>query len=163
METIDQTLFTYRRKLPHVLAGASTYHVTFRSKVPLPATARDAVVETIRFGEREHFNLFLGVVMPDHVHLLLFPRELTPGQWRTLPSVMKGLKGASARAVNLILERKGSLWQDESFDRLIRHRREFRNVWRYIARNPVNAGLVKSARDYPWLMYPSEDTLKHIL
>jgi len=76
---------------------------------------------------------------------------------------MKGLKGASSRAVNKGLGRKGSLWQDESFDRIIRNAAEYRGAWNYIWQNPIEAGLANHPEEYPFLLFPSEDSAKHIL
>src|SRR4029077_11813324 len=72
-EIIQKPMLSYdelvirRRKLPHWRSGAKTYHVSFRSKLILPPASRQLAVDAIRKGEEEHFNLFLGVVMPDHV------------------------------------------------------------------------------------------------
>jgi putative transposase len=152
-----------RRKLPHWRSGAKTYHVTFRSRLLIPPAARQLVVDAVRKGEAQHFNLFLGLVMPDHVHLLLFPCESSEGQWRDLSDILQGLKGASARSVNKHLCRRGNLWQDESYDRIIRNRREYRATWNYIWLNPCVAGLTDSPDEYPYLIYPSETSAKRIL
>jgi len=163
MRLIDQELRISGRRLPHWQAGASTYFVTFTSHINLDPSSRQIVCDCIRKGEVEHFNLFIGCVMPDHAHLLLFPREVEPGKWRSLSHVMKGLKGASSRAVNKGLGRKGSLWQDESFDRIIRNAAEYRGAWNYIWQNPIEAGLANHPEEYPFLLFPSEDSAKHIL
>jgi len=41
-------------------------------------------------------------------------------------------------------------WQDESYDHLVRHEREFEKIRRYIEENPVRAGLVSEASEYRW-------------
>jgi len=43
-----------------------------------------------------------------------------------------------------------SFWQDESYDHLVRHEREFGKIRNYIGENPVRAGLVKQAHEYRW-------------
>lgn len=74
--------------------------------------------------------------MPNHVHVLLTP-------YRDLWQVTKWIKGASARRANLILNRSGSpFWQAESFDHWARSSVEFEHILKYIAMNPVRAGLV---------------------
>ena len=159
---IDE-LIIRRRHLPHWRTGAATYFVTFRALFNLSTDARQVVVDTIRRGEVSHFNLFIAAVMVDHVHLILFPLEVEDGQWRDLSQITKGMKGASARAINRLLNRTGNVWQDESYDRIIRNEREMRQTWDYIYLNPVRAGLVEEAEDYPFLIYPSEDSVKRIL
>jgi hypothetical protein len=53
--------------------------------------------------------------------------------------------------VNRALGRGGSLWQDESFDHLLRSDESLRQKAEYICQNPVRAGLVEREEDYPWL------------
>jgi hypothetical protein len=62
----------------------------------------------------------------------------------------EGIKGTSARRINQLLGRKGSLWQDESFDRIMRAE-EFEFKRNYIMANPVDAGLCERPEDYQWL------------
>jgi hypothetical protein len=52
---------------------------------------------------------------------------------------------------NRILGTTGKpFWQDESYDRLVRDEREFARIARYIEMNPVRAGLVTVACEFPW-------------
>jgi len=44
----------------------------------------------------------------------------------------------------------GRVWQEESFDRTTRPD-EFEYYIDYIINNPVKRGLVKNAKDHPWL------------
>ena len=41
-------------------------------------------------------------------------------------------------------------WQDESFDRWIRTEKELAGLIGYVENNPVTAGLVKVAEEWPW-------------
>ena len=43
-----------------------------------------------------------------------------------------------------------SFWQEESYDHLVRHEREFEKIRNYIEENPVRAGLAREAREYRW-------------
>ena len=90
--------------------------------------------------------------MPDHVHLLLRPREVESGLWTDLGKIMKIVKGAGARRINLALGTSGSVWQDESYDRIIRDEQEFEGKWTYMRENPVRAGLVDVPEDYPYFV-----------
>jgi hypothetical protein len=63
---------------------------------------------------------------------------------------MKGIKGSSAYNINRLLGRRGQLWQDESFDRILRSR-EFEYRLNYICANPVDAGLCNRPIEYRWL------------
>jgi hypothetical protein len=50
-----------------------------------------------------------------------------------------------------LLGRTGQpFWQAESYDHSVRDDRESNRIKGYIENNPVKAGLVASAEDYPW-------------
>lgn len=90
--------------------------------------------------------------MPDHVHLLLRPREIAAGIWPDLGKILKLVKGGGARRINLALGRSGSVWQDESYDRIVRDEQEFEEKWNYMRENPVRARLVAEPDDYPFFV-----------
>lgn len=92
---------------------------------------------------------YAGVIMPTHAHLLFKPLENSEGEPFSLPEIMKGIKGSSAYNVNRLLGRKGTLWQPESFDRILR-RGEFEKKLNYILANPIDAGLASRPDEYPW-------------
>ena len=46
--------------------------------------------------------------------------------------------------------RCSQVWQREYWDRFIRNERHFEAAKRYIAMNPVKAGLVDKPKDWPW-------------
>jgi REP element-mobilizing transposase RayT len=82
--------------------------------------------------------------MPNHVHLLATPHV-------EVPRMTKSLKGITAKRANAMLALTGrSFWQDESYDHLVRHEREFEKIRNYIEENPVRAGLVRQADEYRW-------------
>jgi hypothetical protein len=82
--------------------------------------------------------------MANHVHVLLLP--LVP------PSrLLKSLKGSTAREANRLLGRTGEpFWQRESYDHWVRDEAEWNRIAAYIQNNPVKAGLVARAEEYPW-------------
>ena len=91
-----------------------------------------------------HYRLHAFVVMPNHVHLLCTPAV-------ALPKLTKSLKGITAKRANAILALTGSsFWQEESYDHLVRHKREFDRIRNYIEENPVRAELVSEASEYRW-------------
>lgn len=102
------------------------------------------------------YKLWAYVVMSNHVHVLLKPKLVSDAASATeskaaLEDIMKRLKGYSAREANKILDRTGkSFWQTESFDHWVRNEAEFYRIVRYIENNPVKAGLVLVAEDWPW-------------
>jgi putative transposase len=68
-----------------------------------------------------------------------------------MPKLTKSLKGITAKRAHAMLGLTGnSFWQEESYDHLIRHDREFEKIGNYIEVNPVRAGLVREASEYRW-------------
>jgi len=65
--------------------------------------------------------------------------------------VTRAVKKTSARQANLILGRTGqTFWQDKSYDHWVRNAKEFDRIVGYIEGNPVRAGLVEQAEEWPW-------------
>ena len=62
---------------------------------------------------------------------------------------MQAIKGASAHGINKLLNRRGKVWQEESFDRALRKEEQFEEKVYYMLENPVRAGLVSNPLDYP--------------
>jgi REP element-mobilizing transposase RayT len=69
----------------------------------------------------------------------------------SLTQILRGIKGASARAANQLLGRTGTFWMDESYDRIVRNDAEYRAFVGYINDNPKKAGLTA---DQYWLHCP---------
>ena len=81
----------------------------------------NSIAKAIQKGEseRKFYHLHAWVVMPNHVHLLILPKE-------PLPIITRWLKGSTARQANQLLGRTGQpFWQNESLDRWVRNDREF--------------------------------------
>jgi putative DNA methylase len=72
------------------------------------------------------------VVMLDHIHMVFTPLE---GQ--RLSTIMNRVKGASSHLINRAVGRHGRLWQDESFDRIVRASENLRKKCDYVISNPV--------------------------
>ncbi|HET6546743.1 MAG TPA: transposase [Rhodanobacteraceae bacterium] len=89
-------------------------------------------------------RMLAWVLMPDHVHWLV---ELAQGN---LDSVVNRLKSSSAREANRWLHRDGALWARAYQDHALRREENVTAAARYIIANPVRAGLVRHAGDYPF-------------
>jgi putative transposase len=110
-----------------------------------PAIA-DMLSEAIEYNANVlgHYALHVFAVMPNHVHLLASPAV-------ALPKLTKSLKGITAKRANAMLQLTGiPFWQDESYDHMVRHEREFEKIREYIEGNPVRAGLAREASEYRW-------------
>jgi putative transposase len=101
------------------------------------------VVDAIQFHAVKSYELNAYVVMPNHVHLLVTP-EVDPAIF------LRSIKGFSARRINEFLGQTGALWQQESYDHVVRNKEEFGRIRSYIEQNPVRAGLVRDASGFEW-------------
>jgi thiamine-phosphate pyrophosphorylase len=136
-----------RRHLPHWTMAGATYFITFRIKHG-EFTQQEAVqiLDHIKSGDGKFYQLLGAVVMPDHAHALLEPFPQFP-----LSRIMKGTKGVTANLINASRGTSGTIWQDESFDRIMRDQSEFEEKLSYIVDNPVKKELVSDPWDYPAL------------
>jgi putative transposase len=168
-----------QRRLPHIYAIGQPLFATFRLHGSLPAgrefpkesltsgeafVAMDRLLDTARYGPvhlkrpevaglvrasiqhcaQADCDLHAWVIMPNHVHLLMTPHT-------NVSSLLRRLKGYSARQVNQLLRRTGQpFWENESYDLLVRNGEEFRRIENYILTNPVKAGLAGSVEGFPW-------------
>ena len=84
--------------------------------------------------------------MPDHVHLIATPFETI-----SISALLQRMKSVSSHGTNHLLRRRGRLWQDESFDRILRSTEDVRRKAEYIVNNPIRAGLVSQLCEYRWI------------
>ncbi|HZQ95634.1 MAG TPA: transposase [Candidatus Sulfotelmatobacter sp.] len=143
----------YRRNLPHLQRDFKPHFITFvtRSRWTLPDQARDIALSSCRHDHRRKYELYVALVMPDHVHLILTPLvNESAKEMYSLIEIMRGIKGASARAINESLGRHGPVWQEESFDHVLRSSEGLDAKVAYVLQNPVRKGLVADWRSYPW-------------
>jgi REP element-mobilizing transposase RayT len=93
------------------------------------------------------YTLYAYTIMPNHVHLVIKPN--CDGDYTVnLADVLKQIKGATARGINLMLNRTGSVWCHEYYDYWVRSQEEFIRIIEYIRQNPVKAKLVEKPEDW---------------
>jgi len=68
-----------------------------------------------------------------------------------LAEIIPSVKSFSVHQINRLRGSRGSLWQDERYNRIIRDKVEFLEKWRYIINNPVMQELAHRWEGYPWL------------
>ena len=144
----------YRRQLPHLQRDDKPHFVTFctNHRWILPECARTITLECCLHDHGTKLDLWVAVVMPDHVHLIFTP--LVDGQRmavHSLAEITDAIKGASAHKINYALGRKGRVWQVESFDHVLRSSESLDQKVQYLLGNPVRRGLVGRWEDYRWL------------
>ncbi len=123
---------------------------------------KDRFAEYIQAAhERFGFHLYAWVIMPEHVHLLLWPllpsypveiflrdtkRDFASeiiGRWRQL----------NARILSRLIAPDGTtrFWmRGGGFDDNVESQDELANIIEYIHRNPVKRGLVTVPEEWPW-------------
>ncbi len=84
-------------------------------------------------------------LMTNHVHLLL-----TPEDGRACATLMRELGRRYVPYFNSRHGRTGTLWEGRFRSCLVESREYVLACHRYIERNPVRAGMVRSLSDYPW-------------
>jgi putative transposase len=105
-----------------------------------------------RFGVALHAY----VLMDNHFHLLATP-DTTTG----LPQFMQSVGRSYVRYFNDRHGRSGTLWEGRYRSTLIQTDRYLLTCMAYIDLNPVRAGLVSDARDFPWSSHGHYAGLRH--
>jgi REP element-mobilizing transposase RayT len=149
--------YSYWRTLPHCQREGRALFITFTSyhRWKLPDVARDLALESCIHANGRKCDLHGVVVMPDHVHLICTLLSDARGLF-SIPEIMHAIKSESAHSINRALNRRGRVWQDESFDHVLRSGEHLADKIAYILENPVRAGLVPEWREYRWLWCESE-------
>ncbi|HSP35881.1 MAG TPA: transposase [Thermoanaerobaculia bacterium] len=146
----SDTYVTYSR-LPHLAKPGKTFFVTFctYNRFVLPPAARFIVLDDCKRLHERVCWFDIVTVMPDHVHFVV-----TPFDDGVMRLIVGQIKGRNSRLINQLFERRGRLWQRESFDHILRNDESRFAKAEYIRNNPVRAGLVKNPDDYPWTWMP---------
>ncbi|HEY6337274.1 MAG TPA: transposase [Candidatus Sulfotelmatobacter sp.] len=149
--------YEYRRRLPHYQRDERPLFVTFRTfaVTTLSREARTLVLQHCLHDHGTTIRLHVAVVMPDHVHMVFTALRDTEGWTYALPEILRAIKGSSARSINKLSGGKGPVWQDESFDPVLRGDQSLLETVEYLRQNPVRKGLVQRPEDYPWLWVES--------
>ena len=108
-----------------------------------PVLANERTLRALkRAAEKlQDWTLLAAVLMPDHFHVIVVPknREFRVGNFA----------GALKRWMRQELSADWN-WQPGSFDRLLRSSDSLHAKRIYLQENPVRAGLVKQAKDWPY-------------
>ncbi len=120
----------------------------------------------INYGDRgQDRGIALGryVIMPDHIHLFVCGRDdFNLGIWvrglkRVVAAAVAGgrkgdMQGQDSAAVTAAATTAAadSIWQRGFFDHIIRNSESYSAKWDYVCQNPVRAGLVQRADEWPF-------------
>ncbi len=142
------------RHLPHWEEPGATYYVTFALRRPPPVDLTRPDIGRLIVGALRHFDgrryvLYDYTVMPDHIHFILRPLG-PPGESERLSRITQSLKGWLAYRINRLCARSGPLWQDESYDHILRNDADYQEKAGYILDNPSRRGLIADPTEWPW-------------
>jgi len=106
-----------------------------------PVTAA-IVREGFHHFDGQRYELGSYVIMPKHVHAIVRPLafDLFP-----LERILQSWKRFTANRINEQTGGSGPLWQEESFDRIVRDEEHLYRCVQYIASNPARAKLPNDA------------------
>jgi REP element-mobilizing transposase RayT len=105
----------------------------------------DLVQDALLYFDGDRYRLFAWCLMPNHVHVV----AEALGR-HSLSDVIRSWKSFTARKANEQLGRSGTFWHPDYFDRYMRNEEHLDTTIDYVEQNPVKAGLVGNAADWPW-------------
>ena len=125
------------------------YHVTSRgnARQPIFLDDGDRHIFLDRLGEvveSHHWDCHCYCLMTNHFHLLVETPE------PNLSRGMRRLNGHYSQRFNRRHDRVGHVLQGRFTGILVEREAHILELTRYVVLNPVRAGLVGSAEDYPW-------------
>jgi REP element-mobilizing transposase RayT len=139
------------RRLERVWIDQPIYFVTTCSHLRKPILASEPLVQVLikewqDARERHGWAIGRYVIMPDHVHFFCAaeldakPLSIFIGFWKEWTS----------KEIKRLANKPDSIWQDQFFDHVVRSSESYGQKWDYVRENPVRAGLVADANDWPW-------------
>ncbi len=141
----------FLRRLDTVWVERPIYFITTctdkRRKILAAAEVHEILVEVWREAQmRYRWSVGRYVVMPDHVHFFCASEadgtslSMFVGKWKEWTAKY------GARRLGLA----SRLWLTRFFDHVLRTAESYSAKWEYVRENPVRAGLVQHADDWPW-------------
>jgi putative transposase len=136
-------------RLARVVIPGYPHHVTQRGNRRLPTFFSDEDYQAYldlmaEYGAACGLKVLAYCLMPNHVHLVAVPATA-----EALAAAVGEAHRRYTRRVNFREGWRGHLWQERFFSCVLDGRHALAAV-RYVERNPVRAGLVKRAWEWPW-------------
>lgn len=137
-------------RLPRLTLPGYPHHIIQRgnNRQAIFATSGDYEVLLSMFQEhasKSGVAIHAYVLMSNHFHLLA-----TPDTVEGIPSMMQSVGRRYVRHFNQQQGRTGTLWEGRYKSTLIQAEKYLLACMVYIDLNPVRAGMVQDAAEYPW-------------
>ena len=142
---------SHLKRLKFVWSGNPVYFITTctagrRAILVHPEVCRILREEWQGLYQRHGWAVGRFVVMPDHVHFFVSP---VVGHETTLALAIGKWKEWTAKRLISECQFSGPIWQPGFFDHLLRGTESRSQKWEYVWQNPVRAGLVARAEEWP--------------
>jgi len=139
------------RRLNRVWIDDPIYFITTCTQGRRQALAVEpvhAIFREVWANAEKLYGWYVGryVVMPDHVHFFC----ASPAEQTTLSLFVGKWKEWTAKYAHRRLAVPSPLWQAEFFDHVLRSGETYEEKWEYVRQNPVRAGVVARAEDWPY-------------
>jgi REP element-mobilizing transposase RayT len=108
----------------------------------------EIISHALHYHDNVRYQLLAFCIMPNHVHVIINPLLQDNDIIFSISHITYTWKKYSATQINKHMQMKGSLWQSESYDHLIRDQKELFHYLEYVMENPIKAGLV--SKWYEW-------------
>jgi len=90
----------------------------------------DIVKNALLYFEGERYKLGECIIMPNHVHVLVTPIN----KWH-IEKITHTWKSFTANKINTKMNTTGTIWQHESYDHIVRTKKELNLIAQYIINN----------------------------
>ncbi len=128
------------------------YHVINRGNNRQPVFLKKGDFEAflkalVELKQRKPFALYGYCLLNNHFHLLIRPVE------GSISRIMQSLLVSHTQRYHRHHRSGGHVWQGRFKSPVIQNDEHLLTVLRYIEANPLRAGIVNRAEDYPWSSY----------
>jgi REP element-mobilizing transposase RayT len=106
----------------------------------------DDLRDRLQHFQDQRYFVACWSIMPNHCHAVIRPFDDY-----ALEDLLGAIKGVTARHINVAIGTKGAIWEEESYDRIIRDEEHLWRVIQYIGRNPRMAGLADKTNWRCWI------------
>jgi REP element-mobilizing transposase RayT len=102
--------------------------------------------QRLHFFQDQRYFLSCWAIMPNHCHAVIQPFDTF-----ALEDLLGAMKGVTARHLNAAFGSSGKVWEEESYDRIVRDEQHLWRVIQYIGHNPRLAGLAHETAWRRWI------------